>query len=820
LKSKYRRNDQELSEPDINEGIAKEAELVRLQRQYRLMEGDRKSYCDSSKSLLAKQRESIVKLQKENSLLHFQLTLVERRLDYQEKNGIRHKKAKETINKGEMYVKKYKSLLEKIQIVDAKIKNMREEIENKKHECSGDYFFKQSPQYKQHVIAELENKLNKALVKFNQTLAINKKTRSLIDDLRGERACFDNLSRKYEKAINEQKKKMTDVIEASTTAYEMRLEAQNRISVLKEKTEKENQAFIQEMNEINRQLEHDQKLRQFMNTKNQEKVIKVSSKKKKEGQVNEEESIFEMYNNVLNNYESTFNMIRKETGIEDINEFVRTFNDIEDKNFSLFNYVSEISNEIEYSENEIKALKEKIELLEKEEKENQEKKQETIKHMEECLESSKEKNEGYINDTRSKQNIVDIICQNITVILQKLIEFKPPPGAEFYLTPSTFVTNAQSIIEKQNKLNENTQDDTGNTDDSKVTTSSEDKPATETEIDKENNDDTTEAQEKTTNEASLLSENKESESPLTENENKSEGNKESDLSPETPNGENLENENGDKKEEAENTNNGETKESNEIKEANENNESNENNEEKDKSNESDEANIDKSKEQENNVIDNEDKEEKKDSPTEITPDAEDQKKDQSNLDPNQDNSNGKPTTPNNVSEEDIKKNMKLSEDVINLILNKSETNKIIDKEVGRNATIINLLNDEKVDSINLIEVIRYIEEKTNELLVFNYMTHLPKRKDSSENEIKPTEKMFMSSEEVDTIQNITLLGPGPEAPITNLNIKIPESEDLPEYLNSGEEEKRLFTRDELTKRTIMNYNNKTKNKEETNSQLN
>jgi len=33
-------------------------------------------------------------------MLHFQLTLVERRLDYQEKNGIRHKKAKETINKG------------------------------------------------------------------------------------------------------------------------------------------------------------------------------------------------------------------------------------------------------------------------------------------------------------------------------------------------------------------------------------------------------------------------------------------------------------------------------------------------------------------------------------------------------------------------------------------------------------------------------------------------------------------------------------------------------------------------------------------------
>ncbi len=65
-------------------------------------------------------------------------------------------------------------------------------------------------------------KKNKALIKFNQTLAINRKTRSLIDDLRGERACFDNLSRKYEKAINEQQRRMTEVIEASTAAYEMR----------------------------------------------------------------------------------------------------------------------------------------------------------------------------------------------------------------------------------------------------------------------------------------------------------------------------------------------------------------------------------------------------------------------------------------------------------------------------------------------------------------------------------------------------------------------------------------------------------------------
>jgi len=675
LKAKFRRNDTELSDPDINEGVAKEAELVRLQRQYRLMEGDRKSYCDSSKALLKKQRESIVKLQQENSMLHYQLTLVERRLDYQEKNGIRHKKAKETINKGEMYVKQYKMLLDQLQEVDLKIKKMRDDIDKKKHECTQASNVKQTSKYKQQIIAQLENKLNKALIKFNQTLAINKKTRSLIDDLRGERACFDNLSRKYEKAINEQKRKMTEVIEASTAAYEMRLEAQNRITVLKEKTEKECQAFTQEMNEINRQLDHDQKLRQFMNTKAQEKSLKISSKKKKHGQLNEEESIYEVYNNSLNNYENLFNTIRQVTGIEDISEFVKTFNEIEDKNFSLFNYVSEISNEIEYSENEIQTLKDKIELLKKEEEENKEKKQKTIKQMEECLESNKEKNETYINDTREKQNIVDIICENVTEIIKLLVNYKPPPGAEFYLTPSTYVTYTQAKIEKENKLKNQNEQSLENNDE-----------------DHTNQDD-----------------NKEQESSTVENTaNNEEQKSENEDSKTTDNKENKDNEN--------NNENSEIAAENEEK-------SNENNTKKESSSDEDGSNT---------------------------------------------------TKPITSSDEDVKSGTKLTEEVINLILSRPETNKVKDTVTSKNATVINVLSDNEVNSINLLEVLRYVEEKINELLVFNYMTHLPKRKDPADGDIKPTEKMFLSSESVDAQQNITLLGPGPEAPITNLNIKIPE----------------------------------------------
>ena len=50
----------------------------------------------------------------------------------------------------------------------------------------------------------LENRLDQALVKFNQSLAQNKKLREDIDDLRRERVVFDSIYRKLEGARREE----------------------------------------------------------------------------------------------------------------------------------------------------------------------------------------------------------------------------------------------------------------------------------------------------------------------------------------------------------------------------------------------------------------------------------------------------------------------------------------------------------------------------------------------------------------------------------------------------------------------------------------
>lgn len=46
-------------------------------------------------------------------------------------------------------------------------------------------------------------------------------------------------------------------------------------------------------------------------------------------------------------YEEAFKKIEEATGISDIDELVRTFVEAEKNNYSLFNYVNELSNEME-----------------------------------------------------------------------------------------------------------------------------------------------------------------------------------------------------------------------------------------------------------------------------------------------------------------------------------------------------------------------------------------------------------------------------------------------------------------------------------------
>merc|ERR1711988_1484663 len=80
----------------------------------------------------------------------------------------------------------------------------------------------------------LENRLDKALVRFNESLATNRKLRETIDNLRRERAVFDTIYKKLEKEHQEAKRLMAEIIENSNQAYESRDEAQAKLALQKD----------------------------------------------------------------------------------------------------------------------------------------------------------------------------------------------------------------------------------------------------------------------------------------------------------------------------------------------------------------------------------------------------------------------------------------------------------------------------------------------------------------------------------------------------------------------------------------------------------
>lgn len=139
-------------------------------------------------------------------------------------------------------------------------------------------------------------------MRFNKSINHNRQLRTQVDMLRRERAVFDTVYRKFEKELADHKKQMAEIVEFSNAAYEARFypsfsfflgrehhrsesvnrdEAQSKMQSVKERAEKEAQSHHAEMKELDRILEQDRRLKEFMNVKTGDRdVLDLSSQKK------------------------------------------------------------------------------------------------------------------------------------------------------------------------------------------------------------------------------------------------------------------------------------------------------------------------------------------------------------------------------------------------------------------------------------------------------------------------------------------------------------------------------------------------------------
>ena len=243
--------------------------------------------------------------------------------------------------------------------MDSHVKTLQKEILEQKKRMKGMNSHQRHEQLGKQV-GILENRLDKANQKFNEAIAHNKRLRGEIDSLRRERVIFDNIYRKLEMELHKKRKDMADIIEVANTAYEERDKAQEQLASLIQQAERNLQNFEKDIKNANAISQKNKDLDNYLKMKGNEKfeLERMELEAKAEDEMNNTKNqrahwmaAKEKATNMLSaervqTYQEHFAKIQAATGIADIDKLVSNFIQAEERNFTLFKYVNELSNNI------------------------------------------------------------------------------------------------------------------------------------------------------------------------------------------------------------------------------------------------------------------------------------------------------------------------------------------------------------------------------------------------------------------------------------------------------------------------------------------
>ena len=336
-------------------------ELEDLQKKYKFVSNDFKRYTEEIQTSIRKQRTLIDKLTKENKTMKDEIQTLSSAKDHKTQS-----RPTSALITPESYKQKIEHERKKQQEYERSKKILQEKILKQRSSMGGINASRENSSALDKQIRILENRLEKANQKFNESIANNKKLREEIDNLRRERVIFDNIYQKLEKELHDRRKEMADIIETANSAYEDRDRAQTMLAKLKQDAEREQIEFEKEWKELNTMIEKDVKMNKFMKMREDdvpeaEEDDMVNSKAKGNWGAVAAKTTGYVQNERIRLYEDAFSKIQAATGIHDIDELVESFIKAEEQNFSLFKYVNELSDELDALEIEIGDLQEMVE---------------------------------------------------------------------------------------------------------------------------------------------------------------------------------------------------------------------------------------------------------------------------------------------------------------------------------------------------------------------------------------------------------------------------------------------------------------------------
>uniref|UniRef100_A0A672U8T7 Coiled-coil domain containing 63 n=1 Tax=Strigops habroptila TaxID=2489341 RepID=A0A672U8T7_STRHB len=330
------------SRQDLSDEPVKESErmvvseIKRLQKQFRIATEKRKSY---STNLRQKEIESLTQEQREMSLTIGQIMSPRNKM-LDDRNRREARYLLQTRYQYESLIRERKALLA---VLDNQVR------------ASGLFPQANCSKQLQKRIDTLEMRLYNASVHFNTILAKNKKLREEIESLQIRKAVLDNFYFKLQTKLDQQKRRMNAAVEQTTQAYEQRSEVRARIAAMSERHRKDTAQYHIEMQEQERILARETKLKAFILAKFTDRS-ELEEQAKKERDLKAAQRAKKSQGECFETREVAYKRLLELTEDGNVDQLLNSFTEKEQKSFACFLYASELNDDMEKMQRKIREL--------------------------------------------------------------------------------------------------------------------------------------------------------------------------------------------------------------------------------------------------------------------------------------------------------------------------------------------------------------------------------------------------------------------------------------------------------------------------------
>ncbi|KAJ3088217.1 hypothetical protein HK102_009269 [Quaeritorhiza haematococci] len=297
-------------------------ELQDLKLRFELLEGDRKAYYETSQWAIRQNKDEITRLRGLNKDISDAIAKLKKvEVETQNNRPIATELEKFDQKVCEIH-KRYDELQAEVRSKEDRIQEMRDQLRDLQKEAETlRSNLQDSPQAKE--IRTLENRLDKAMIKYNEAQSIRKTYEQIVKRLQEERLTYDTRLATFEKTL---KLKKQDALE---------LEMMSRdANHAKEVAKAELLRFEQQINEERKQRERDLQVRRELvkqkvdfTDKLDRKALHLEDSHADTGNANDinKEQYDEMVEHKMIEYEEIMRYIKEATGVSDINEVIAKF---------------------------------------------------------------------------------------------------------------------------------------------------------------------------------------------------------------------------------------------------------------------------------------------------------------------------------------------------------------------------------------------------------------------------------------------------------------------------------------------------------------